>query len=78
MLINTKKNNIITVIKHMPGHGCATLDSHLSTPKVNLSIKDLKKKIFILLKNKSLLAMTAHVLYKKNLIRKMLLHFLQK
>ena len=49
-----QKNNIITVIKHIPGHGCATLDSHLSTPKVNLSIKDLKKMIFILLKKQVL------------------------
>ena len=33
-----------TVIKHIPGHGCAsTLDSHLKTPKVNLSLKELNK-----------------------------------
>ena len=61
-----QKNNIITVIKHIPGHGCATLDSHLSTPKINLIIKYLKKNDFYpFKKNKSLLAMTAHVLYKK-------------
>ncbi len=60
-----QKNSIITVIKHIPGHGCATLDSHLATPKVNLSIKDLNKNDFYpFKKNKSLLAMTAHVLYK--------------
>ena len=34
-------NKIITVIKHIPGHGCSRSDSHLYTPKVNLSYKEL-------------------------------------
>ena len=34
---------IVTVIKHIPGHGCSNIDSHLSTPKVNLSEKILNK-----------------------------------
>ena len=34
---------IITVIKHIPGHGCSNIDSHLRTPKVNLSEKNLDK-----------------------------------
>ena len=25
-------NKIATVIKHIPGHGCASIDSHLKTP----------------------------------------------
>ena len=29
---------IITVIKHIPGHGCSSEDSHLILPKVNFNI----------------------------------------
>ena len=32
------KNRIATVIKHIPGHGLAKVDSHLFTPVVNLSL----------------------------------------
>ena len=35
------KNKVISVIKHIPGHGCATKDSHYFLPKVNLSEKKL-------------------------------------
>ena len=31
-------NKIATVIKHIPGHGCAKIDSHLKTPIVNLNL----------------------------------------
>ena len=31
------------MIKHIPGHGCASFDSHLKTPKVKLNYKDLIK-----------------------------------
>ena len=59
-------NKLGTVIKHIPGHGCAQKDSHLSLPKVNLSYKDLVKTDFYPFKsNPSKFAMTAHILYEK-------------
>ena len=58
--------NIITVMKHIPGHGCANLDSHLKMPKVNLTEKKLEKIDFYPFKyNSAKLAMTAHILYSK-------------
>ena len=57
---------IITVVKHIPGHGCSNKDSHLETPKVNLSEKNLNKIDFYPFKSSSAkLAMTAHILYTK-------------
>ena len=59
-------SNIAAVIKHIPGHGCSTVDSHLHMPKVNLSMKTLNKKDFYPFKSSSAkLAMTAHILYSK-------------
>ena len=59
-------NKIISVIKHIPGHGCAVSDSHFKTPKVNLSYNELNRNDFFPFKLTSAkLAMTAHVLYKK-------------
>ena len=34
-----KDNSIGTIIKHIPGHGLAKVDSHNFTPIVNQSIK---------------------------------------
>ena len=60
------KNKIICVMKHIPGHGCANVDSHHITPKVNLSKSELSSTDFFPFKINSVkLAMTAHVLYKK-------------
>ena len=57
---------ILTVIKHIPGHGCSNIDSHLSMQKVNLSVKNLNKIDFYPFKFSSAkLAMTAHIVYKK-------------
>ena len=57
-------NKIAGVIKHIPGHGAATLDSHKRMPKVFLNIKNLSKKDFYFFKfNQAKLAMTAHILY---------------
>ena len=58
-------NNIGTVIKHIPGHGLANVDSHKSTPVVKNKIKYLNKVDFLPFKNKkSLFAMTAHIIYQ--------------
>jgi len=59
-------NKIITVIKHIPGHGCAISDSHYKMPKVNSSYKELNSNDFYPFKsNSAKLAMTAHILYQK-------------
>ncbi len=58
------KNKIATVIKHIPGHGLATRDSHLDTPIINESRKNLIKNDFNAFKRKkSFFAMTAHAVY---------------
>ena len=59
------KNNIGTIIKHIPGHGLAKVDSHKATPLVKDKLKKLNKIDFFSFKNKkSLFAMTAHIIYK--------------
>ena len=61
-----KVNKIATVMKHIPGHGSANLDSHFYLPKVNNSLKSLKKFDFKCFKGlPSFFAMTAHILYSK-------------
>jgi len=65
------KNDIATVIKHIPGHGLSKVDSHNKLPIVN-QYSDLLNKIdfFPFKKQDALLAMTAHIVYtsidKKN------------
>ena len=58
-------NKVATVIKHVPGHGCALVDSHLKLPRVKLSRKNLYKNDFVPFNSSlSKFAMTAHVLYQ--------------
>jgi len=59
-------NSIGTVIKHIPGHGLAKVDSHYYTPSVNKSLDYLLRNDFkaFRLKN-TLFAMTAHIIFKK-------------
>ncbi|MDC3071738.1 glycoside hydrolase family 3 protein [Candidatus Pelagibacter sp.] len=60
------ENGIGTVIKHIPGHGLAKVDSHNFTPIINKKINYLIKKDFIPFKNKkTFLAMTAHIIFNK-------------
>ena len=56
---------IATVIKHIPGHGLTTVDSHKKTPIVHYKKKYLFKNDFSTFRRKkSLFAMTAHIIYK--------------
>ena len=60
------ENGIGTVIKHIPGHGLAKVDSHNFTPIINKKINYLIKKDFIPFKNKkTFFAMTAHIIFNK-------------
>ena len=61
-----KNNSIGTVIKHIPGHGLAKVDSHSFTPTINKNFNYLKNHDFKAFKSKnSNFAMTAHVIFKK-------------
>ena len=60
------ENSIGTIIKHIPGHGLAKVDSHIFTPIIKKSLKHLNDNDFFTFKNKkSFFAMTAHVVYEK-------------
>ena len=60
------ENGIGTVIKHIPGHGLAKVDSHNFTPIINKKINYLIRKDFIPFKNKrTFFAMTAHIIFNK-------------
>ncbi len=62
--LHTKK--ISGIIKHIPGHGAATVDSHKKLPKVQLNLRQLNKIDFYPFKlSNAKLAMTAHILYTK-------------
>ena len=57
-------NKIGTVIKHIPGHGLAKVDSHKLTPTISKNLKYLIKNDFSTFKKKSsFFAMTAHIIY---------------
>ncbi len=59
-------SGIMPVIKHIPGHGRALVDSHLELPFIDTSLDILEQTDFKVFEglNKFPLAMTAHVVYK--------------
>ncbi len=60
------ENGIGCVIKHIPGHGLAKVDSHHFTPVVHKKKKYLNKNDFYPFKNKkAFFAMTAHVIFNQ-------------
>ena len=60
------QNGIGTVIKHIPGHGLAKVDSHFFTPTIFKKKKYLLKRDFVpFKKKKSFFAMTAHIIFNK-------------
>ena len=61
-----RENGIGTVIKHVPGHGLAKVDSHYFTPIIYKKKSYLIKKDFLAFKNKkTFFAMTGHILFNK-------------
>ena len=57
---------VLPVMKHIPGHGRARVDSHLDLPRVEASVEDLHAKdfrTFRMLASQIPIAMTAHIVY---------------
>lgn len=56
---------VYPVIKHIPGHGRGTSDSHLELPVVDCSLDELRQTDFIVFKKlcEQKFAMTAHILF---------------
>lgn len=54
------------VLKHIPGHGRATVDSHLALPRVSTPLHELRASDFVPFKQLNDLpyAMTAHIVYE--------------
>ena len=67
VLNENNSNGIGSVIKHIPGHGRATVDSHLDLPIIIDEKSLLENDDFVPFKalNNAPLAMTAHAIYKK-------------
>lgn len=58
-------SNILPILKHIPGHGRANIDSHLDLPTVSTSIEELERTDFVPFANLKdcPFAMTAHIKY---------------
>ena len=56
---------VLSVIKHMPGHGRARVDSHLEVPKVDASLEDLEAHDFAVFRalRDAPMGMTAHLAF---------------
>jgi beta-N-acetylhexosaminidase len=57
---------VLAVMKHMPGHGRASSDSHVALPRVSSSSEELSATDFVPFRslNQCPMAMTAHVIYE--------------
>lgn len=62
---NLMQAGILPVIKHLPGHGRATVDSHKLLPRVDAHLEELARTDFVPFKALSdcPLGMTAHIVY---------------
>jgi len=69
MMRGIRSGNIIPVVKHFPGHGDTSTDSHLDLPVVNKDIASLNKLELLpfqnAFKNQANMVMVAHILMKK-------------
>ncbi|HEX4296351.1 MAG TPA: beta-N-acetylhexosaminidase [Rhizomicrobium sp.] len=59
------EGGVLPVMKHIPGHGRATADSHLALPRVATGVEELSATDFVTFRslNQCPMAMTAHVIY---------------
>ncbi len=65
-LDGTLSGGLLPVIKHMPGHGRAMVDSHADLPKVDATMAELEAQDFTpfrLIAKRAPLGMTGHVIY---------------
>lgn len=60
------EGGVLPVVKHIPGHGRAGVDSHESLPRVSASLDDLRAQDFVPFRAMSdmPIGMTAHVVYE--------------
>ena len=60
------EGGVLPVMKHIPGHGRATADSHLALPRVTTPAEELSANDFVTFRslNQCPMAMTAHVVYE--------------
>ena len=60
------EGGVLPVMKHIPGHGRATADSHLALPRVATEAEELSATDFVTFRslNHCPMAMTAHVIYE--------------
>lgn len=64
-LIGLRAGGVEGVIKHIPGHGRSTVDSHMDLPRVRVSDPELASDLLPFQRlNGALMAMTAHVIYE--------------
>ena len=59
------EGGVLPVMKHIPGHGRAGADSHLTLPRVSASVEELSASDFVTFRSLDTcpIAMTAHVVY---------------
>jgi beta-N-acetylhexosaminidase len=61
-----KDGGVAPVVKHVPGHGRATVDSHILLPYINASHSELAESDFLpfIALNDQAMMMTAHIIYE--------------
>jgi len=66
MALGLREGGVVPVIKHAPGHGRATADSHHALPTVDASLTELSERDFIPFKGliREPMMMVAHIIYK--------------
>ncbi len=65
MIKGFQHEGVVPILKHIPGHGRSSMDSHLELPTIHNPLEDLMKVDFEPFKklNKLPIAMTAHITY---------------